>query len=61
MSNQYMKPVVRVRPILGGQSLLAGSDITITKGSGTYSGSFHAKRFSVWDDEGDPNPKGISQ
>lgn len=61
MRSSYIKPVVTVRPILGGESLLASSDITITKGNGTYSGSFHAKPFSIWDNEETPSTKGNDQ
>ena len=61
MRSSYKKPIAKVRPIWGGQSLLASSDITITKGNGTYSGAFHAKRFVAWDDEESPSSKGNNQ
>ena len=61
MKSYYRKPVVSVRPVWGGQSLLAGSDITITKSNETYSGTFHAKRFMPWDDDEGSNAKGTPQ
>lgn len=51
MKQQYIKPVVNVRRVDIDNSLLAASDIVIEKDGNSYSGQFHAKGFSIWNED----------